>query len=518
MIERPGFEQAQFDSIAGGGAILFPENGTVPHEVEVRVDSLVNIALRDATERTNKTPEAILRVTNAIERRFRPYVWENEFIALQISSPEYEASIRKTNDYLQGRVAAVDCDDGRITNDQLGEPRVMSVSRRLQGLPEIRRSTKNRNLMILSDPAIQASIKNYIEREKRKGNMDPFITEFPGPHIMSVHPLEGCGKAMGEIRYRGGSVEVGMWDGGINDYFNKLGDDGFQAFNNLIDILGGKGETFDTTHDAYSQGLIFGLKDARHKFDRNKKLRDNLVDLHHQGEILMTELLDAPFYQRIRNMAGDFGFHNYIDLNDINHFGRNNILISEIAREITRQEEEKGFAWIPKRLIDGKDERAVRALGYVSMRNVVRRVLGNIKLGDHELIEHPEQIIRVGPIGADNNIQVIPFIHHTTGSLHTADIKDIETLNGLLEGILRQQHNVNFQEEGRIIVTTGEFDRSRYIDDEKADEAREEINSEVGDNAAKIRDRYEKAVENGEIIVIGGLHEPRTRSLTHIVK
>lgn len=516
------FERAQFDGsagITGAGTSWLPENGTVSPEVLIRIDSLIDTAKRDAVERTNGTPEAKLRVVNAIENRLRPYITENEIIGQQISSPQFEASLREVEDYIQGRMATVDCDDGRITADQIAGPREISIARRLQGLPEVRWSTKLKDKKIIKDPDIVSSLKNYIVREKRNGNPYPIVVEFPGPHIFSTNTKHGCGKEMAKIEASGSTVEVEMWDGGINDYFNELGEEGFEAFNNTIEMLGGIGVTFDTTHDAYSQGLIFGLKDARHKFDREKLLRQNLLDLTHNGDILMTELLDRKFRQQIMDMAGDQGFHDYIDLNDYEHYGRNQVLISKIALEISKQEEASGFDWVPSKLLEGKDERAVRALGYVALRNVVRRVLGNIVLGEHGLQEHPEQIIRVGPIGADFNIQAIPFIHHTSSGLfHNADLIDLGTLSGLLKKSLAEYHGVDFTKEGRILMPTGIFDRKVYANNEFAEEAREMVNSVVGENAARIRDQYARGVANGEIIVIGGLHEPRTRSLTDIVK
>ncbi len=522
------FEQQQFDGQASGGSfgpkpenfgLYLPDIGTVNEEVLSRIDSLVETAKKDAIERTNGSPEAILRVTNAIERRFRPYVEENEIIGQQISSPEYEASIYEVDEYIQGRMAAVGCDDGRITNDQIGGPRETSVSRRLQGLPEVRWSTKNKSKKIIKDPDITSSIKIYIEKQKGYGNTNPIIIEFPGGHIFSTNPVHGCGKEKAKIEAAGGTVEVNMWDGGINDYYDELGEDGFEAFNNTIEMLGGKGVTFDTTHDAYSQGLIFGLKEARHEFKRDTTLRQNLIELAHNGKILMTELLDRRFRQQIKDMARDLGFDDDIDLNDFRHFGRNQILISKIALEITKQQETAGFEWIPPHLINGVDTRAVRALGYTALRNVTRRVLGNIQLGDHELQDHPEQVIRIGPIGADFNIQAIPFIHHTaSGLINTADANDTGTLSGLLKESLEKYHHVDFRDEGRIIMTTGIFDRKIYANDGYAEEARETVNSVVGENAARIRDKYARGVANGEIIVIGCLHEPGTRSLTDIVK
>lgn len=495
------------------------ENSSLSTEIILKIDSFCEIAFNDAVERTNGSPEAVERVRNAIEYRFKPYFTENEIIAQQLITPEYEGFTNKVSSYLGGRVAAIQCDDGRITLDQIGDPRIMQVGRRLQGLPNIRRSTKNRDQMVLADSTIVTSIAIYHDRQRRAGNDDPFTTEFIGPHIFSTNPTHGCGAEMAKIANRGGTPEVDMWDGGINDYFNELGEDGFLAITNQIEsmINRGKSDTFDMVHDAYSQGLIFGLKDARKRFDPQRPLRENLISLWKSGDILMTEKLDQLFRLKVYQKATQNGFTNDFNLDDPRYFAKNTMLIGNTALEIAKEEEENGFTWIPDHLKDGKDPRAVRALAYTAIRNSTRRIIGGITSEHHDLTRHPEQTIVVGPISADNNRENIPFIHHVpAGEIKDEDIEDIKKLAGLLKNSLADYHNVNFRDEGRIIMLTGEL-KNGQLTEESAAEDYQSHHSVVGENAAKVREKFFEGVLKGEIVVIGALHEPKTKRLMHIV-
>lgn len=498
----------------GGFAMQYPETGNGRSEFEIHVDAFVDAAKKDAFERTNGTPDAIKRAETAIENRFRPYVIENLILADQISTPEFEEMLEATDDYLEGRVAAVQCDDGRITAAQIGDPRLISVGKRLKGMPEVRLSGKNNGQMVIRDSDINTSIKQYIDRQGRKGNADSHITELIGPHIFSTHPLHGCGKRMAEIAASGGTPEVEMWDGGINNYFDELDDAKFEAFNNRIRDLGGKGTTFDMVHDAYSQGLIFGLREARHNFDRGLSLRDNLETLSANGEILMTEKLDDVFQGMILARAKEMGANALLDLDNIYEFGRNAILIGTIARELTKAEEATGFEWIPEHLKRDTDPRAVRALGYVAMRNSVRRILGNIVPGEHNLVDHTEQSIAIGPIRGDYNKNTIPFIHHIrSGGVDQDELNNVQALLGLLKNSLGNYHQADPREEGRLVMTTGVFKRNIYATEEDAAEEFEDVYSVVGEDAAKIRERFSESVKNGEIVVLGCIHENKTRRI-----
>ena len=492
------------------GEVKEPQRST-----ENSVRSLVNQAKEDSLGRIPLNPEAQKRVENAIEKRFYPYVIEGAVIAEQLVSPEYREFVKETNEYLGAKVGFIACPDGRILVIQLGDPKVASFYRRLQGLPPIRTSTRGDHKMVPDDPFLSAAIATDIQERKPQTEV-PKIVQFIGPHIHSVHPDHGCGDRTGEMVGMGHTPEIGMAHVGIEEYFQKLGD-GFYAFDNAAENAGGRGSTFDLTHDAYSQGFIIGLRKTYEMFNPNLSLRENLKLLADNKLILMTELLDSLFSERITEEAQKEKVSGIIDMRDFYNFGPNAILIGKIAREITKEEEKKGYLWIPRAIREDRTNTALRALAYHCVRNVVYRTLGGIKPGAHALEEHPEKLSRVGPIGADFNVSNIPFIESTVpGPLQPSDIEAVVKLYNLSYGILRAQ-GVKLKDEARIILVTGIYDPNIYIDQREAQKQLNLATDIVRNNAAQIRKKFEKSIITGETVVIGALHEPGTRRLTHIV-
>lgn len=468
-------------------------------------------------ERSSKTPEAVRRIESAIERRFSPYVVENEEIADEISSEAYIKFTRKIKDFLDARVGFVACPDGRIIAISLGDPRVASVHRKLQGLPEVRRSTSVQDKFVLDDPDLAASIESGIEDKKEsKPDSDVEVVEFVGPHIHSQHPDNGCGACAAKMQAKGHAVELGMRLGGITEYFGEL-NDGFFAFDNVAFANGAIGNTFDLTHDAYTQGFIIGLRDAYKEFDRNLSLRENLNKLSSERKILaVDEQLANSFRQTIKDRAKHLGVESNLNMRDYIDFAQKLIIIGQISKELTIEEEEKGLRWIPEHIIKDKTERAKRVLAYHSLRNVVYRVLGGIEPGSHALTEHPEQLIRIGPIGADFNVQNIPFIQSMPrGRIRPEDMDGVRGLYNLSYGVLKHQ-GVDLTTEGRIILVTGTYDQKRFGSTKVAKEEFNAVKSMVLNNAAWIRLNYEDSIATGETIVIGAIHEQGTRKLTHV--
>jgi hypothetical protein len=498
------------------GNFQIPNNGHVEKETVDRVDSLINTAKKDALSRVGNL-EAQQRAVNGIERTLRPYILENEVIAAQLITPEYEHHVKETDKFLDIRIASVACADGRIIHMQLASPRTMSMSRRLGGIPETRQSTRNKNEHILNDPDLQASIAIDINKRKKNSDKTPEIAEFVGPHIFSENPEEGCVYLKGRALAAGRATEIAMRHGALDEYYSILGD-GIQAFDNMTRTMGGKSTTFDLTHDAYTQGIIVGLREQITNFDPQLLLRGNLMELHRQHKILVSQLLDNSFKGTIIDMARSVGVNSPLDVVDYKHVGRNSIIIGKIARDIAAQEEEAGFGWIPDCVKDAKSERSIRALGYVSLWNIVYRTLGDIKPGQHMLQEHPERLARIGPIGADFNIENIPFIMHAPpGPLSEKELEGVARIHGLSHDVAVRQ-GVDLMSQGRVILVTGKFDEKRYANPEIAEEERESVNSVVGNNAAIIREKFIRSVENGETVVVGSLLEPSTRKVTHIVK
>ncbi len=491
--------------------------------------SLVNAAKKDALIRLPDKAEVAARerVTTAIENRFGPYIEESKEISRQLNTEEYQSYIREIDDFLDVTYGSVVCPDGRILAISFFDPRVGRINRRLAGMPDVRRSTEDA-APVLDDPTISAAIGNaIIDREEAGGSTD--VVEFIGPHISSENPDHGCGATKGKVTGKGRPAKTAMKYGGIYAYFDELGDE-FVAFDTVAKRAGGTGWTFDMTHDAYSQGLIFGLKKVydeknKHMFDPQASLRENLKKLHENGNILMTELLDERFEGAIIEAAQVRGI-TQINSRDPKNLAENVMTIGHIAKEITQQEEESGFDWIPQHLrtyhneFSGEEEskpaNVIRTLAYHAIRNSVYRILSGIPLGEHDLLEHPEQLIRVGPVGAAYNVETIPFIQVTPdGELKQKDVDGVKKLYGLSEGILPEL-GVDFEKEGRVIVTTGEHDTTIYRDPKIANSALLKEKKIVQNNAAKLRDEFSEGIPTGDTVIIGVVYEKNT-AIAHIV-
>ncbi len=452
------------------------------------------------------------RVRNSLERRFLPYLEETQIIARQINSPEYINFVTETEEFLNASVGIVVCPDGRIQLIAIGDPRVLGVVRRPMGLPPTRNSTRN-DESVLDDADLAASIDIQLGRRIRE-NKNPELIEFIGTHIHSTEPTSGCGAFTSMARGLGHSASVGTRLGGIKEFFTKLGDH-FYATNNNAQRAGGKGTTIDLIHDAYSEGLIFGLRDAHSQFDPDISLRENLKELHAQEQILMTELLDGLFREEVVRKASEHGVFK-LDIRDPHQFAKNAILIGTLAREITEMEEKTNCSWIPEAIAKDKSETAIRALAYLAIRNCAYRILGGIRPGLHDLTEHPERLLVVGPTAPAFNRENIPFIHKTArGPFQPEDISAVKFLYALTESVMEKQ-DIDLRSEGRIILVTEEFKQDIYKDKIVADEEYAKVVSAVRNNAAKIRIELSEGVKSGETVVLGCIHDPGTRKLLDI--
>ncbi len=235
----------------------------------------------------------------------------------------------------------------------------------------------------------------------------------------------------------------------------------------------------------------------------------------------MTELLDKELEDDILFAKAKLGvdLHEKLDIKNPQNFADNMIQISNISRDITERYEnsEDGFSFIPEHLRVHKSTNAVRTLAYTAIRNSVYRDMVGIKPGEHELLEHPEQLVRVGPIGAAFNQNTIAFGQVTpSGLLRPQDEEGIDKLYGLSEVYmpkLKGDLQADFAEEGRIILVTEEYDKSRYGNDDAAEDAFERKASNVRRNVAKTKKKFEKGVENGDTIVVGAIYMSDARNM-----
>lgn len=485
---------------------------------------LVNAAKREAKQWVNKG--ASNKVNNAIEHRFGPYIEENAIIAEGFSTPSYLGHIEETQDFLNTRIGAVLCSDGRLVSPFFIPPRIGGTYRKPGGLPETNSSSffKHKEL---SDPIIKGAIASAVKQRLDEGK-NPQVVEVVGGHFDSTHPSHhGCGALSLYHEDAGRNVPEAMRHGAISDYIKLLGK-GFDAFNKIAENAGGKGDTISAFQDTHSMGYVAFLKENAYdestgemKFDQKKSLRDNLIELHNSKDnpILMTELTDSLFDKEIDRMAEEKGIKEPLNMRDPKALAKNLRLTGEIAMEITGNlDKQIGYDWIPRNIRDGKSEDTIRTIAYLFIRNSAIRKLGKIIPGKHTLVEHPEQLFRVGPIGAEYNVNIVPFIEATSeGKIQSEDIVGVRKLYRLSAGIFPKM-GINLNDEARVIVATGMFDGAIYNDRNAARTIFETTASRVRSNARILREEFKDGVEKGEVVVIPALYEPHSRRLTHVLE
>lgn len=495
--------------------------GKIEQEVLDNAFELILTARKDALKRVSdpENPEIKRRVDSSLGRVL-PYVVEAKVIARQTESEPFKEFVRETKNFLNAEIGFCQCPDGRIDPESLTDPDVADFTRRLKGAPQTRLSSEDprKCMYVLDDPDLAASMN--FKMEKRLGeNKNAESIEGVGPHIFSRNPSKGCGAATGETVDRGHAKAVGMKFGGIFEYYEELGD-GFYAFNNNAEIAGGKGTTFDITPDHFTQGFFVGIRDHLHEFDKSKNLLQNLQHLQREGKILATEALDDVFAEEIDALASDVGITSYTDLNldDPTQYARNFMLVGNIARKITQShEQDNQFEWIPDAIRNEKSETAVRFLAYTAIRNVVYRRIKNIRPGNHDLLEHPEQLLVAGPI-VPRSRKTIPFMEKTArGQFRQEDIDGVKKLYDLLEGVLENHHGADLNVEGRVIFVTGEYDDLMSDDEDKLQRERHRVAAVTKNNAGAIRGRYPDAIQNGEMIVISALVKPSTKDILSVI-
>ncbi len=485
---------------------------------------IVASATRDALSRLpeGNGHEARARILRGIENRFKPTVLESEEIADQLKTPEYLHYKEEIAEFLDwARIGIIVCPDGRINPYlAISDPGVMVFHQRLAGKPEVRPSSGTQGGMTLNDPNITGGLVTAV-RKRREINPEVEMIEFIGPHIYSEEPEHGCGALKLQVSKNERST-TSMRFGGIERYYDELGA-GFDAFNNAATNnreLGVPSTTFDISHDIHSQGLIFGIRSTYPEFNPNKSLRENLVEQHREGKIVMTEFLDDTFKARIHDVAESmFGpDHEIANPLDSTRLAQNIMKIGRIAKAITLEEEARGFDFIPEDLIKDATPTAKRVLAYTLIRNVVYRRLADIRAGHHPLLKHNEETIRVGS-GGPRNIDHVSFvIGAPNGQLRESDIDDVFALeDNILRGTLKSEKNVDPEKEAAIIVVGTTFDPSKYIDEETAQAERDIAFSTVGNNAARIRNMRPNDIRNGYRVVIGAFFGP-DRTITEIVR
>lgn len=490
-----------------------------PKSVEQRSTTLLTEVRKITESRLDHAVNSSLeRLVNALNNSFRPYLEENLSLADQISSSKFTKFSEKVEKFLDTSAGFIFCVDGRIHVLAFGVPRAEEFTRRPSGMPLTRTSTEyshQEEEPVLNDPDLAAAI-NIKAQERRKTGRKTNLVEFITYHIHSKHPDHGCGAEIELALQQGHSIEVGMRHGRIKEWFKRLGNN-FESFNVNAKRAKGEGTTFDIVHDAYTDGLIFGLREAADDFDPSMTLEENLLQKAAEGKILMTELLDESFGAAIFEEASKLGKVR-LDLKDPNQFSENVITIGEIAMKLTKDAEERGFNIIPDTIRKDKPNYAKRALVFTAFFNTVYRMLGRIEKGKNELEEHPEKLVSIGPIGALVNRTSIAFQHIIpAGELHHEDVETaqfLHRLNGKVAKELAEKGlGLDLTQQGRIIVVTGKFNPDIYIDEKTKLRELEKIKSTVKNNAAKLRCIFEPSVRTGETIIFAVIHDERSREI-----
>jgi len=485
-------------------------------KVMSQFDPLSRDLIEDACEKAMKVTgekgaQHKMMVWNGILRRFGPYVDEGVKSARKFGSDEYSEFKDGMREFLGvDGVGVVLCSDGRVLPMSVVDYGVAKISKRPGGIPETRRSTGPEGKRVLCDPEIKGHLAYTIEKSLREKGKEPVMVQFIGPHFNSENPVHGCGAAKIEATSRGRPAVTAMRLGAVSDFFERF--DGHDAFDNTIKRHGGLNKTFSMAHDIKDQSLTFGLKEVydraksegRNMFDEYKTLPENLVELNMKGNILMTSGLDKKFVGDIDKFARARGLEKFLQIRNPDFIDSNIIHIGSIARQLT---EKAGLDWMPGHLIEGLSDEQVRVFAYHALRNVVYRKLGNIKPNNHDLIDHPEELIRVGPIGAAHNVRTIPFIESTSGTLNSKDVEGVKALYGL-SGDIYPNNGIDLRYEGRVIVVTGKYSGARHLDERREIWG---VESETRTNVACLRREFDEGVRNGETIIMGVIYDEKTK-------
>ena len=500
-----------------------PKNDILMIRERPTVESLAQAALEDSYSRLpeNPSPEAVARIEKAIRNRFTPAVEESQIIADQFNSPEYIEYTNEIGEFLNwARIGTVFCPDGRkLPYLAFGDRRIMVFHQRLGGKPQVRPSSKGESdLTSLDDPNITGNLISAV-RKRRKKNPQMELVEFLGPHFHSDEPEHGCGAMKLRISEKE-QPSTGMRFGGVDVYYDDLAM-GFYAFDNMartVKDLQIPSTTFDLSHDVYSQGLVFGLRSAYSQLNPEKSFRENLLSMHSGGRLVMTERLDEAFKSRIHelalNMYGES--HKIENPLDPTRLAQNTMKIGRIAKAITQQEEENGFNFLPDNLVKDVTQTAKRVLAYTLIRNLVYRQLADIRPGNHPLLKHNEEWIRVGSNGP-LNIDHVSFVLMTSGD--ELSEKDIEEIFAL-EGILRNNQadwGIKPNSEAALIVVGETFDPSIYASPEIAQNQKDVLYASIGNKAAKIRVARPNDIKFGNRVVLGAIFNP-DRTIAEIVR
>lgn len=511
----------------------------VPEDIQQQTIHLIGIAQGEASKYV-QTPEGRRRVDSACWTILRHAIAENLTVARQIDDPSYKGAPDPedpsrltgfrpdTMSFLDGvRPAGKVCSEDREHQFAIGDPKVFIYSRSPGGFIETSPDSdgNERVTNLQHRAAIAQTLGVRLYHGRHKDNTAEYV-QFHGPHgdLESPTSLDDiCAGIRGQIESQGGGAVSDYRFAGI-DYWFKSTERQFHAFDLEALRNNGRSTTFDMTFNTHNQELVFGLRNAflEGKIDPSKSLQANLDDVGE--EIVRTSDLAARFRDDTRSMAEGFGIEGSIDFRDYTQFLRNIVAVGTTGRHLAGKEVAKGFPNIPlelklDRLVgSGRvSERALRALAYTAYRNAAYLVLTGEKSGDaNPMQHHVAEMLAIGETGAHFNYLTPALIHGAPArEFGQIELDAVQKLAAVEKHTL-EHLGYDPLETARIIRVTGAFDPERY-----APEVRDEelllVAERLRENADRVRRLFPHGVRDGQIMVIGSIHNPRTRELTHIV-
>lgn len=492
--------------------------------LEGRVEKLVKKAQILAFREVKVDDQAKARILSGLHNRLKPYLLEAETIAGQLATTEYLEFRNEMRAYLRALTIVVACPDGRISPLSLSDARVAYFHRVLRGQLPTRPTTQRREVAIPANADLRADIWTILKRIRRLTAERARFVAFVGPHLDSMHPIHGCGAAATALGSIGSGLPAALATtrfGGARNYFRTLQASGdFYALDNFAHLAGADAVTIDYTHDLHSQGVIIGLGASWRLLRDSETLRENLTRLHEEGRLVMSELLTELFRKRVIAKAADYDEHidegKTLNYREPTEFAHNAMVIGRVAKAITESEEKKDFPLIPPPISSKLDSISRRVVFYHLIRNVAYQILGGIEPGKHWLTQHPEQVLRIGPIGAAFNVKTIAFIETAPPSFSQADMQSAFALYNLMERFLPAMH-VDLAKEARVVMVTGAFNPDIYRDKDALEMEYDRVVTTVLEDASRVKMMVKRAIIDGAAVVIPMIHHAITKSVIDIV-
>lgn len=444
--------------------------------------------------------------SNQLPDLISPYL-ANTIIDGEINSANFESSgykrvQKEIEDYLGVKTIFQTCAHSDILPVNVIIPHATLSHRRLGGFTKTRETPYGQ--IELSDPVLANSVDTFINQGRRDRREARFV-EYAGTHINTFAPETSCDQmTTAAVRDKRNNISKKIPShGGLPVHFEDL-DRGFNAFRAYVKSRKAESNTISAIYDTGSGMLIFGLKgvyDSKKDdtFNPEQSLRQNLVEMHNNGQILMAELLASKLRKTILSVGEANMLTMTHDYRDPRTLAVNIINSARIAKIVTEMERaNNNFSWIPKQLREQETEWAIKALAFEAVYNITANEWLRVKHNRSGIIRGPS-IVRAGPEG-------YPF---NTGLPNAVEVAAPGTFGDQQASDILHLRN---GDNTRIIFVTGRSEpASENID---PDEHFGVAYRQVRDNTKIIKERLAGRGEG--TAVIGALYDSKQR-MTHII-